>query len=143
MPETVSAKGLLGWMSEDEALMFLRNCVFDKPQSDAEMRALWQQYRDKVVKLGNRTVPTFNTHKLSLAEESTGKTVVNKGRKAGGANLRRVIKVDPRSLLIHQLWITVDQSERYADAPTPKPREPSRSAWGMGPTTSTASGETK
>jgi hypothetical protein len=116
MPETVNAKGLLGWMTEDEALRFLRNCVFDKQKSDAEMLALWQEYRDRVAAIGSLTVPRFNTHKLSLSEECTGKTLVNKMRKIGGTNVKRVIKVDPQDLLIHQLWVTVDQSDLYGAA---------------------------
>jgi hypothetical protein len=116
MAETVATKGLLGWMTEDEALRFLRSCVFEPPKSDAELLQLWHEYRDKVTAIGKRIVPTFSTHKLSLSEECSGKTLVNKAIKAGGSNVKKVIKVDPCHLLIHQLSVTLDQSERYAAA---------------------------
>ncbi|HET9407461.1 MAG TPA: hypothetical protein VFO39_09505 [Candidatus Sulfotelmatobacter sp.] len=114
MPNTVKAKLLLGWMTEFEAMHFLRNCVFDPPKTDDEMLALWRLYRDKVSAIGKRQVPKFKTHKLSLAEESTGKTIVNKARRTNGTNVKRVIKIDPRDLLIHQLYVITDQSGKYA-----------------------------
>src|SRR2546423_1882436 len=114
MPEIVKAKLLLGWMAEFEAMSFLRSCVFNPPKSDPEMLALWQSYRDKVLALGKRPPPRFKTQKLNLAEECSGKTVVKKAHKAGGTNVRRVIKVDPRDLLIHQLYVITDQSSKYS-----------------------------
>jgi hypothetical protein len=120
MPETVNAKALLGWMTEDEALKFLKNCVFDSPLSDDDLRNLWIEYRDKVAALGSRNITPIQPYKLTLAEESTGKTHVNRFRKTGGVNVKRVVKVDPLKLAIHQLWVVTDRSKAYETACTDK-----------------------
>jgi hypothetical protein len=116
MPETVEAKMLLGWMTENEALHFLRNCVFDTNKSDDDHRNLWNTYREKVRAIGKRSLPNPATFRLSLAEECSGKTHLNKLRKQNATNIKRVIKIDPRQLVIHQLYVVMDQSRGYEAA---------------------------
>lgn len=114
MPETVDAKILLGWMTEDEALKMLGNCVFEKPMTKDEQLELWKTYRDRVKAIGKRNpLPVTKPHRLTLSEDLAAKSHMRRFQKIGGTNLKRVAKVNALGLIVHQLYVVLDRSEMY------------------------------
>jgi hypothetical protein len=110
---TLEARVLLGWMSRDDAVKFLiGECQFDPPITHAEANQQWEEYHSRVQALPVRdaTSPTHQT--ITSFQESEAKKEFLR-RFKGAPNILDVIKIDPSKLVVHQLIVVTDRSNRY------------------------------
>ncbi len=130
----VDCKLLLGWMDETEAMnSLLRECQRDPPFTPEEAKKLWNEYRDKVAALPAREAarPQYITDRTQK-EEYAEHHLMQKFTKM--PQILRVLKIDnPGKVVIHQLIVTLPQSQKYlADMQDPKKRMHVALGRGMG-----------
>ncbi len=110
----VKVKVLLGWMDEAEAMnTLLRENLTEPPLTEAEARALWEKYRERVAALPPRACrpPVRLTH-CTRKEEYEVRYCIQKHRHL--EQFREVVKLeDPGKLVVHQLAVTIPESEKY------------------------------
>lgn len=114
MAKTVKAKLLLGWMTREEALQALNDCVFEKPLNEKKMVALWKEYRARVEALEPRNALAPPELPLTCAEQAAVDRhlqILNASPKAAFAP--RVIKVDPSGLVAKQFQVLTERSGNY------------------------------
>jgi len=115
MPKTLAAKLLLGWMPKDEAIKWLEHCVFDKRLKYQDQVRLWEQYGEKVAKLEKPQQTAPAALEFTETEKREVDSFLNKMKsQPSGQFIRKVIKVDPRELAIHQFMVITDRSGAYA-----------------------------
>lgn len=116
-PSTVDGKILLGWMGRDEALrVLLQEAVFDDPLDEAGAIRLWECFKAKVSGLGPRACPAPILAPQSLKEKLAGERLIKKAHRKGGFNVKRLVKLDPWGLVVHQLQVIEDRSNLYRRA---------------------------
>lgn len=110
MATSTTAKALLGWMDEVEAMMTLTQEIVPVMKA-TEARALWGKYKDRVKALGKRPVPTPTLLPLSQKENYEADYFMNKhGNKS---YINKIVKIDQSSLAVQQLTVVIDQSKKY------------------------------
>jgi hypothetical protein len=116
MPNTVPAKLLLGWMSQNEALRSLNSCYFEEPLREREAIKLWKQYRDRVRALPLRTVDELPTFPFSDAEAAAVAAHLARIRAGPNGGLcPEVIKVSPANIIAKQFYVLTDHSENHGN----------------------------
>jgi hypothetical protein len=112
----VDAVVLLGWFERDLAIEFLRKrCRFDPPLSESKARRLWEKYRRGVDALGVRDAQAPSRNALAPNEQAAADALLQAFR--GSKNVKDVLKVDPRELVVHQLIVYTDHaSAKYASS---------------------------
>jgi hypothetical protein len=129
---TIRGKLLLGWMPREEAMKtLLKLCVFSSPINEQQAEELWAEYRSRVAALSPRKCELPANAKMSLAEKIQAKKLMNDIRRKGGKNARRVLKIDPMRLVVHQYRIFLDHAEAYRAAMINE-REKTRLCLGFG-----------
>lgn len=131
---TVDCKLLLGWMDETEAMnSLLRESQREPAFTPEEANNLWNEQKKKVAALPPREAarPQYipdRTQKEEYAEHH----LMQKFKKM--PQVLRVVKIDdPGQLAIHQLMVTLPQSQKYsADMQNPKQRMNIALGRGMG-----------
>ncbi len=131
---SVDCKLLLGWMNETEAMnSLLRECQRVPAFTPDEAKNLWNEYREKVAALPAREAvrPQYLADRTQK-EEYAERHLMQKFKKH--PHVLRVLKIDdPAKLVIHQLMVTVPQSQKYlADMQDPKRRVHIALGRGMG-----------
>jgi hypothetical protein len=105
---------LLGWKTRDRALALLReDCEFDAPLSDDTAEKLWARYRGHVNELRGRTLGASDDLALGDDERRTVDEFLSHAAAHGGP-VRRIIKVNPLTLVVHQLEIATARSAATA-----------------------------
>ncbi|HEY5030766.1 MAG TPA: hypothetical protein VIK39_20355 [Candidatus Angelobacter sp.] len=116
---------LLGWLSRDEAVKYLReDCIFDPQLTEEQAEAFWAEKKAAVDALPPRLEAAPERLRLSFAEkEAANKFLASIRRKNGGnlGSIQEVVKFDPRGLIARQFDITLDQSNKY--------RNPEAATW--------------
>ncbi len=110
---------LLGWLDREEAVQFLRkDCIFDLPPTEDEAKEKWEGYHQRVDALQPRAAkaPEF-LHLTNKEKQSAGRFLAEMYRN-GIRNIRDVIKIDPTSLVVHQLVVILDKAREYQDRVT-------------------------
>lgn len=117
MPQTVDARVLLGWMDRREVLKtLLEEAVFPEPLTEQAALQLWEKYKAKVAALGARPAPAPTFEKLVFKEQWARDKFMKKFKKRQATNIRGVVKLNPMGLVIHQLQVILDQSNKYLEA---------------------------
>jgi hypothetical protein len=116
------AKVLLGWMDEAEAMStLLGESAADPPLTEADARALWNEYRRRVAALPPRAcAPPARLKSRTPHERYEESWCIQEHRKQ--PQFIGVVKLDdPGKLVMHQLLIAVPESEKYlADMQDPR-----------------------
>jgi hypothetical protein len=119
MPETVSAKILLGWMDETEAMNSLIREA--RPQfSETAAREIWNKYREKVAAVPVRDCLAPAYQELTAKERYEADYLMSKSRNK--PYISKVVKLDPSRLVVHQLIVTVDHADGYVQEMQDLPR---------------------
>lgn len=107
---------LLGWMERREAVKYLQEqCVFIPQLTEQQAEAIWMPYRGAVEALPERAAVMPRRFPLSPADAEAA----DKFRaKNSGPNILDVIRIDPLSLLVHQLYVVTEKSDQYASTIT-------------------------
>jgi hypothetical protein len=114
-PVTMSARLLLGWMPQAEAMDFLLNkCVFDEPLTPEKAIELWGTYRAKIDALPARACILPQSQKTNR-RETDAIAAFKKNPPRMQDKLSDVIKIDPSELVIHQFWVATERSKEYAE----------------------------
>jgi hypothetical protein len=112
----VDTKLLLGWMEEREAMHWLlREYRGNKPFTEQSAKDLWNEHREKVSKLGDRDcAPPVRLADRTQKEEYAEHHFMQNNGKCN--SVLGVLKLDdPGKLVIHQLSVSLSQSEGYLD----------------------------
>lgn len=124
MPIPIPTKLLLGWMDETDAMRtLLTECVADPLYTEDSARKLWSDYTNKVAALAPRACsPPLRLSDLTQKEKYAFQHLLDKHKK--NSNVLDVLKLDePGKLVVHQLWASASQSDRYReDMKDPKKR---------------------
>ena len=114
-PNALDAIVLLGWMSEADAVSYLKEvCYFDPPLSAEDAKCLWRKYRDAVLALGRRDataparMPITNFYESQAADK-----ILKQARATGVKNILDVIRIDPMDLVAWQPYVVTERSDRY------------------------------
>ena len=101
---------LLGWKTRDRALALLQQeCEFDPPLTDDAAERLWARYRERVNGLRGRRLDAAAPLAFTGEEDRVvAGFLLDTSRHSG--SIREVIKVDPLTLVAHQLEITTGRS---------------------------------
>jgi hypothetical protein len=112
MPSTVDGFLLLGWMERDEAVTWLReHCWFDPPLTEDQAVGTWDKYRRAVEALPERRPE--QPRRLPIG--STCRPIVQDFlSRIRGPEVLDVINIDPRSLLVYQLYVVGDRANDHA-----------------------------
>jgi hypothetical protein len=106
-------------MPQGEAMKTLMKlCVFDSALTECQANDLWMEYRRRVGALPPRNCTLPASAKMSLGEKLKATKLMKEVRRKRGTNVRRVLKIDPMSLVIHQYQIILDRAEAYGAAMT-------------------------
>jgi len=109
---TAEAVVLLGWMSRDEAIQYLRDeCVFDPPLTEHAAELLWRPFHQAVEVIENRLATAPDRLELSGEEREAADRFLDHFR--GRNNILDVVKVDPTRLVARQLYVTVERAQRW------------------------------
>lgn len=106
---------LLGWMTQEDALQYLKeDCIFDPPLSDKEATLLWEKYRSEVETLGTRSIQA--PERIPITDLASIE-LINYFLKIYkfDPSVLDVIKIDPLQLLIRQFDIVLDVAKRHVD----------------------------
>jgi hypothetical protein len=106
---------LLGWMSRDEAVRFLKeDCWTAGGWRDENAIALWQESRDRAAALPEREAPAPSGLSLSDDERNyIGRFLPHlHGLGISGST---IVKIDPMQLVVAQYHIAIDLAARYAE----------------------------
>jgi len=107
---------LLGWMQRDEAVAWLRqHCEFNPPLTEAAAEDRWNEYRQRVEALDPRSVVAPNREGLNRTEQDIADRFIASMRARGATNVR-VIKINPLSLGVRQLYVNTDRSAEHRAA---------------------------
>jgi hypothetical protein len=128
----VNTKLLLGWMEEQEAMVWLLNeCRNKEPFTEESAKKLWNEYREKVAALPPRKCepPRYLDDRNQKEEYAEHHFMQNFGKEP---DIIRVVKIDdPGKMVAHQLSVMVPQSESYLST-MKDPKQRMRIALGRG-----------
>src|ERR1700674_1620887 len=103
---------LIGWFDRDGAVRFLTtDCACDPPVTPDASEAMGGPYRDRVEALTPREAPTPTALALTATETNARDKFLKTHTAA--QNIKDVIKVDPRGLVVHQLTIAKERCQQY------------------------------
>jgi hypothetical protein len=112
MAATLGANLLLGWMSKTEAVNWLREaCSFDPPLTEQQAIETWETYRRRVEALPERQIDPPERHPIPNNQKPHVSVFLNKFR---GPEVLDVVKVDPRKLVVYQLYVVADRADHHA-----------------------------
>jgi|ERR1039458_9357800 hypothetical protein len=116
-PQTVDAVVLLGWMQKEMAVEYLRTqCVFNPPLNDEMAADIWARYKEAVVAIGIRPVGLPARLDMNDYERRSADAFLNVFKhQLRIPSIQEVIKIDPRSLVVHQFYVVTQQSDGYAN----------------------------
>ena len=118
--KTVEARVLLGWMERDQAVKYLmEECIFDPSLTESQAEQIWHPYRRAVESLTpTRECCSPVRHPLTGCEITDAKAFLKffRGLPTGAPNILEVIKVDPRKLVVHQLYVVTDRADGYTNS---------------------------
>jgi hypothetical protein len=116
MPTTIRAKLLLGWMPKDEALKVLDKCVFENHLRYSDKVKLWEKYNQRVMALPKCDPNHSPELPMTALEQREAHAFLQRmSASPSGKFIKRVVKVDPRELAIHQFYVITERSEqKYA-----------------------------
>jgi len=101
-------------MEKHDAIRFLCNeCVFDPALSQDAAEKLWQNYRITVEAEPPRRADAPPRLPLNLEEDRAVQSFLMHHRRSGATNIRDVLKINPMSLVVHQLWVVRDRAQNY------------------------------
>jgi len=101
-------------MERDAAVRFLReDCLFDPQLTEQEAEDLWLPYRRSVEDLGKRAVKVPAQVSLKDFEMRRAAEFMRFFRGLGSHQIIEVIKIDPMSLIVHQLYVVMSRSDGY------------------------------
>jgi hypothetical protein len=100
-------------MDEAEAISYLRNhCWFDPPLTIPQAKALWDEYHQKVIALPERrNIPAPTTAAIPGAHQSLVRNFLSRHR---GPEVTGVINVDPKGLVVYQLYVVTERADAHA-----------------------------
>ncbi len=105
---------LLGWLDSEEAVEFLRkDCIFELPLTEGEAKEKWGGYRQRVDALQPREARAPELLHLTNKEKESARRFLAEMYRNGIRNIRDVIKIDPSSLVLHQLVVVLDKAGEY------------------------------
>jgi len=113
----MKGKVLLGWLSREGAIKYLReDCVFDPQLTIEQAEAMWEEKKAAVDALELRQAQAPAQLALKPAEqEAANKFLAALRRNPGGLGVvQRVVKLDPRGLVCRQFDINLDRANEYA-----------------------------
>jgi len=112
VPQTLDGVVLLGWMEKNEAIACLREtCWFDPQLAIPQAEALWEQYRQAVEELPERQVQSPVRLPIPHSAQAWVRQFLARHR---GPEVLDVINIDPRGLVIYQLYVAVDRADHHA-----------------------------
>jgi hypothetical protein len=113
MPSSVETVVLLGWMEENEAISYLQNqCWFDPPLTAEQAREMWNQYRQRVLALPDpRNIPAPTTSPIPATHQRLVRNFLARHR---GPEVTSVVNIDPKSLIIYQLYVVTERADAHA-----------------------------
>ena len=115
MPPGVSglpARALLGWMSREQAVRFLRqDCLFSTPLSECDAEQLWRSFKTIVDNLPEAPLAPPRNMPLSAADLKAVRKFRN--RHSDSDFVVDFAKVDATELTVHQLWISTAVAGKY------------------------------
>jgi Flp pilus assembly protein TadD len=133
----LAARALLGWMDREQALKFLmEDCLFSPPLTLRFAAEIWEFYRSIVKNSVSEESGPGRKLPLSAADLKAARKFRSKHPDAH--YVVDFVRLNPMDLVVHQLWISTDISERYKDRVTPDkwlqtalldPPSNSRSMW--------------
>jgi hypothetical protein len=116
-PNTVRARILPGWMTQDEAINFLtRECVPPMTAQDAEHT--WRQYRQRVEVLAANRAPTPQYLPMNTQESTHASNFMQFLAARGPHQVSRVVKVELRQLVVTQYYVITERAEDYSQRTT-------------------------
>jgi hypothetical protein len=111
----VRGKVLLGWLSEANAVRYLReDCIFAPQLTEEQAKALWEARRAAVDALGRRQIVNPPHLQMTPKECGVADRFLAHCRKIPGNQVRDVVKLDPKGLVVYQLDVNLDRSKEYA-----------------------------
>ena len=115
LPRTVDARALIGWMSRDQAIPFLREfCVFDPQLTEQQAENFWLPYCQNVSGL-QRVVATPQRLPLNPQEQAWAADAMNfYTNTLHVPNVREIIKIDPFNLVAHQNYVLTEKATVYS-----------------------------
>jgi hypothetical protein len=112
MPPTVDGFLLVGWMEKDEAIHWLtQDCWFAPPLTAEQAEELWRKYKLAVEALPERKPSAPKRLPIPPAAQQV---VHNFRVRTRGPEVLDVINIDPRELLIYQLYVVADRADHHA-----------------------------
>jgi hypothetical protein len=106
---------LLGWKTRDRALAFLQQeCEFDPPLNDDAAEQLWARFRGRVNALRGRPMSPAVALPFGRDERRVVDQFVRHNERHGGT-VREVMKLNPLSLVAHQLELATGRSMAAAE----------------------------
>jgi tetratricopeptide (TPR) repeat protein len=114
----LSARALLGWMDRGEAARFLmEDCIFSTPLTCGVAEEIWESHKAVAESLPREE--SISPKKLPLSAADLN--AVRKFRKKHSDEDAVVdfVRLNPMDLVIHQLWVSTEISDRYRESVTP------------------------
>ena len=113
----LAALALLGWMSLEEALIFLQNeCVQPEPLSASQAEEIWREYRGRVESLPADVPRAAEILPMSEADVKAARRFRSR---YPGESIVDIVRLNPMELLVHQHWISPSLAEPYAASSSP------------------------
>ena len=114
----LTARALLGWMEREQALKFLmEDCLFSPPLTLRFAAEIWEFYKSIVKNSVSEESGPGRKLPLSAADLKAARKFRSKHPDAH--YVVDFVRLNPMDLVVHQLWISTDISERYKDRVTP------------------------
>jgi hypothetical protein len=101
-------------MERDQAIAFMKNdCHFDPPKTDAELDAMWSDYRSRVQQLAQRPFAAPRTYALTTDEQLHATKFLAFLHGVGVLDVQQVVKVDMRQLVVYQPFVVTERADGY------------------------------
>lgn len=114
-PSTVGAVILLGWMSKDSAVNYLREwCFFDPALSADQAEELWNTYRARVEALPERILKPIVRFPVPAQHRQLVNSFLARLR---GPEVLDVLNINPMELVVYQTYVVTDRSDHHEQQP--------------------------